>query len=74
LGVATFTAAAIGGASNIAEPARDQRDLGVAVQRRVECDVVTCRVDVSQCEAAQWQEVGRPAACSMSKSIPLWLI
>ena len=47
LGVATFAAAPIGRASKIAKPARHQLDLGVAVQRRIECDVVTGRVDVS---------------------------
>ena len=47
IGVATFAAAPIGGASNIAQPARSQLDLGVAVQRRIECDVVTGWVDVS---------------------------
>jgi hypothetical protein len=42
-----LAAAPVGGASKIAEPARNQFDLGVAVQRRIECDVVTGWVDVS---------------------------
>src|SRR4029077_5793783 len=57
IGVATFAATPIGGASNIAQPARSQLDLGVAVQRRIECDVVTGWVDVSLCQPGEWQGV-----------------
>jgi len=62
LGVATLAAAPIG-ASKIAKPARNERDLGVAVQRRIECDVVTGWVDMSSCQPGEWQEVA--CACGL---------
>ena len=68
---ATLPAAPVGRPPKIGQPARQQLHTWRAVQRRVERQVPAGRDDLTQRQPRRRPEIAGPAACSMSKSIPL---